>query len=326
MPRLAPVTSATLPEMSATWDSVSRSRLGRGYCDHVSALRLANAPVSFGAFELTANGGFAVPDPEQVLAAIADAGYEGTELGPPGYLGGPDVLGPRLESHGLELVAGFVPVHFADPDRTGPDLERQLLPVLDLFEAAGASRARPLLADAGPRENDAPLDAKAFALLAQGVERGAELSRSRGFEPAFHHHGGSYVQEPREIEALLEATDVNLVLDTGHLLLGGGDPARAVQDWAGRIDHVHVKDARLDVLRESASMSERWRRGAFCELGSGDVDLDAFFAALTASGYSGWLVVEQDRVLEQGASIADAAAAQQRNRRWLEQHLEPLRA
>jgi inosose dehydratase len=73
-------------------------------------------------------------------------------------------------------------------------------------------------------------------------------------------------------------------------------------------------------------MSERWRRGAFCELGSGDVDLDAFLAALMASRYNGWLVVEQDRVLEQGASIADAAAAQHRNRRWLEQHLEPLRA
>src|SRR5215210_7550654 len=127
MPRLAPVTSATLPEMSATWDSLSGSDLARGYCERVSALRLANAPVSFGAFELTAGGAFAVPDPERVLEAIADAGYEGTELGPVGYLGDAGTLPGRLDRHGLELVAGFAPVRFTDPE---PDVERQLLPVI----------------------------------------------------------------------------------------------------------------------------------------------------------------------------------------------------
>ena len=31
-------------------------------------------------------------------------------------------------------------------------------------------------------------------------------------------------------------------------------------------------------------------------LGQGDVDLPAFFAALAESGYTGWVVVEQDRI------------------------------
>lgn len=123
---------------------------------------------------------------------------------------------------------------------------------------------------------------------------------------------------------------MNLALDTGHLAIGGGDPVRAVRDWGERIDHVHVKDVRLEVLhdalRTGAGMVECWRRGAFCELGAGDVDLDSFLSALTESGYGGWLVVEQDRVLAPGEDVADAEAAQQRNRRWLEQHLEPLRA
>jgi sugar phosphate isomerase/epimerase len=34
--------------------------------------------------------------------------------------------------------------------------------------------------------------------------------------------------------------------------------------------------------------------GAFCELGTGEVDLDSFLAEL--DGYAGWLVVEQDWV------------------------------
>lgn len=281
--------------------------------------------MSFGVFELTERGEFGVPDPEAVLAAIAGAGYEGTELGPPGYLGTTTTLRERLDRHGLELVAGFVPVRFSDPARVEAELEAQLLPVLDLFEAAGANAARPVLADA-TEDSPAPLDSAAFARLADGVSRAAEISRTRGFEPVFHHHHGSHVERPPEIEALLEATDVDLVLDTGHLLLGGGDPVRALSEWGDRIDHVHLKDVKLDVTRDAQSMLDSWTRGAFCELGAGDVDLDGFLGALSASGYEGWVVVEQDRLLAPGETIEEAAAAQERNRRWLARHLEPLRA
>jgi sugar phosphate isomerase/epimerase len=37
-------------------------------------------------------------------------------------------------------------------------------------------------------------------------------------------------------------------------------------------------------------------------------------------GYDGWIVVEQDRVLEDGGEFADAAAEQARNRAWLRAH------
>ena len=41
---------------------------------------------------MTVGTDFAVPDPERILEAIAAAGYAGTDLGPPGYLGEGDVL------------------------------------------------------------------------------------------------------------------------------------------------------------------------------------------------------------------------------------------
>jgi inosose dehydratase len=270
--------------MSATWDSLSGSRPGRGYCDRVSALRVANAPVSFGAFELTATGARPLPDPDAVLGAIAEAGYEGTELGPPGYLGEAAEL-PRR--HGLELVAGFAPL---------PDLPL----VLDLLEAGGGRV--PVLADTGPRDGE---------MDTAEVQKAADLCRARGFEPAFHPHMGTRVETPAEIQVLLESTDVGLVLDTGHLLRGGGDPVRAVREWGDRVVHVHLKDVRDDV---------------FCELGSGEVDLDGVLGALRERGYEGWLVIEQDRILEPGEDIAEAAAAQARNLRWLERHVEPQRA
>jgi inosose dehydratase len=84
---------------------------------------------------------------------------------------------------------------------------------------------------------------------------------------------------------------------------------------------VHLKDARLDVVRavvaERAGALEAWRRGIFCELGAGDVDLDAFLAELARLGYEGWLCVEQDRIPRDDEPLTEAAEAQVRNREWL---------
>ena len=150
-----------------------------------------------------------------------------------------------------------------------------------------------MLADKGPRDGDVSLE---------GVAQAVELARARGFEPTFHHHLGTRVQTPARSSGCSTGSDVGLLLDTGHLTAAGGDPVRALRDWRERIDYLHLKD---------------WREGDFCELGTGDVDLEGFFAAL--DGYAGWLVVEQDWLPEPGG-FAEQAEAQVRNRRWLTAH------
>jgi inosose dehydratase len=278
-------------------------------------IRVANAPVSYGTFELTVGKTTNVPGPEEVLAAIAGAGYAGTELGPPGFLGERETLRERLDRFGLELPGGYVPLRLTDPEHRAED-EATLLRTLDLLEAGGGRAARPVLADAGtggrPR-----LDDDGWRRLAESVARAAELARARGFEPTFHHHAGTFVETPAEVERLLELTDVGLLLDTGHLAVGGGDPVQALRAWRHRIDYVHLKDVRLDVLRDSADLADAWRRGFFCELSAGDVDLQGFLAELQAGGYSGWIVVEQDWVAGPDADPATPVEAQARNRRWL---------
>jgi inosose dehydratase len=263
-------------------------------------IRVANAPVSYGAFELTVGVLPNVPSAEQVLDAIVAAGYEGTELGPLGYLGKGETLRARLDARGLELVGAFVELRFGNGDFT--ELEA-ILEVLDGF----GSKA--VLCDKGPRDGDADVE---------GVARAAERVRARGLDATFHHHMGTRVQTTAEIERLLERTDVGPLLDTGHLAAAGGDPVRALRDWRGRVNHVHVKDVRLDVLRRAASWDEAWRGGVFCELGTGDVDLEGFCAEL--AGYSGWLVVEQDWIPAPGEEPTGAIASQARNRRWLADH------
>jgi inosose dehydratase len=300
----------------------------------LSGIRVANAPCSFGAFEITVGVLPDVPDPESVLEAIARAGYDGTELGPPGYLGDRETLRERFERHGLALAGGYIPIRFSEPQHWDDDL-RALSETLDLFAAAGGSEAKAVLADAGSKERSRlpgravadrsiGLDENGWKRLAEGVARAEDLTRSRGFEPTFHHHTASFVEAPWEIERLLELTEVGLLLDTGHLALGGGEPTEALHAWGARINHVHIKDVRGDVLagviEDGADMPEAWRRGVFCELGTGDVDLDSFFGALSRLRYSGWLVVEQDMVPLSPQDVVEATAAQQRNRTWLRDH------
>src|SRR5207247_11409039 len=108
---------------------------------------------------------------------------------------------------------------------------------------------------------------------------------------------GTRIYAPCEIGKGVVLTSIGPCLDSGHLLLGGGDPVRAMLEWGQRINHLHLKDARRSVVdgivREAAPVAEIWRRQAFCRLGEGDLDVDAVLDAVRRS-YAGWIGGGQD--------------------------------
>jgi inosose dehydratase len=296
-------------------------------------IAVANAPVSYGAFEITVGVYDNVPDPLTLLDAVESAGYEGIDLGPLGYLGEGEDLAERLGKRRLSLAGGYFELPFSRPDELKEALP-SLDTLLDVFDAVpnGSLGPRPTLADAGSPERAAypgraatdrsvGLDEQGWANFADGLAAAVARCRERGYEPTFHHHTATYIEAQWEIERLLELSDVSLTLDTGHLLLGGGDPVTAVRDWGERINHVHLKDARQSILdaivADRAPVMEIWTRKAFCQLGEGDVAIDEVLGGLRDIGYSGWLVVEQDMIPAAGESVEKAAAEQARNRRYL---------
>ena len=97
-------------------------------------LWLANAPVSYGAFEITVGIDPNVPDPVALLDAVSSAGYEGIDLGPAGYLGTGDLLAGRLAERGLGLAGGYIELPFSQPTELEPALA-ELDALLDLFDA-----------------------------------------------------------------------------------------------------------------------------------------------------------------------------------------------
>jgi inosose dehydratase len=297
----------------------------------VGRIRIGNAPLSYGAFEMTIGRFPNVPEPDELLAAMSAAGYEGTELGTPGFLGEGDVLRERLERHGLALTGGWCSFRFSEPEHWDEDLV-ELSHVLDLFEAGGGTAPIPVFGDGGSEARRANpgrgaedrslgLDGVGWRRWAEGVKRAEEAAAARGFTPALHPHTSTYVEASWEIERALELTDLGLVADPGHLLVGGADPLEALRAWGDRVVYVHAKDARLDVVRRAiadrADMLEAWRRGIFCELGAGDANLEYFFSELERIGYTGWVAVEQDRIPRPDEQLSEAVEAQIRNRRWL---------
>jgi inosose dehydratase len=271
-----------------------------------------------------------------LLDHVSRAGYAGTDLGPVGYLGTGAELSERLHSRNLGLAGGYLELPFSEPDQLR-DAMSGLEELLDIFDAVGADEhppPRPTLADAGsPQRAALPgraaidpsvgFDDAAWARFAEGVRHVVARCRERGYEPTFHHHTATYIEAQWEIERMLELTDVGLCLDTGHLLLGRGDPVTAVREWGSRINQVHIKDARLDVLEaivaEAAPVEAIWRRRAFCRLGEGDVDIDGVLEGLKALGYKGWLVVEQDIIPDPSEPLDQAATEQRANREYLRQ-------
>lgn len=301
-----------------------------------SPLRVASAPVSFGVDEILVDDAW-MPAPDDMLDWMVDIGFEGTELGSPGYMGDADQVHERLTRRKLELVGAFIPQHFSRAEKADEDLVslRDSLAVMAGGSPVG-SRPFAVLSDHfdepdrrafSGRIQDHPetwLSAARFDTLIDNLHRAAEVCRSAGFEPVLHPHAGTYVETADEIARVMDRIDpsiVGLCLDTGHFRFGGADPTQSVHDYHELIRHVHIKDCRTAVMdevkAEGKGLDEALGRGVFCQLGLGDSRIDDVIAALRSYDYAGWLVIEQDQALRSSDTPESVAAGQRANREYL---------
>jgi len=261
-------------------------------------MKIAGAPISWGVCEVP-GWGYQM-DPSRVLAEMRQVGLEATEFGPQGWLPvAPAERAEALRLYGLGAVGAFVPVvlHDADHDPL-PAVRREL----DSFEAAGGD-VLVLAANSGRAGYDErpALDEKGWGTMFANLDRLTELAASRGVKATLHPHVGTMVERKGEVLRVLEGSKIPLCLDTGHLLIGGMDPAELVATYADRVNHVHAKDVRVDLAKRVQSgeltYTEAVRAGIYTPLGQGDVDLAAIVGALDKAGFDGWYVLEQDTIL-----------------------------
>jgi inosose dehydratase len=297
----------------------------------LSKIKVANAPCSWGALEFELSGkskGY-----QRVLDEMQRSGYAGTELGDWGFMPvEPAKLRVELQTRNLEMLAAFVPVDLAHSDAHTDGVERAVQ-AAELLSAVSASPFIVLSDDncknTSRFENAgritrklAMTDRQWFDFISGTHKVAREVLRRTGVRTVFHHHCAGFIETPWEINRFLSATDPDLVglcLDTGHYAFGGGDALDGVRRHADRIQHVHFKDC--DPRIAARAREEGWdyfksvNSGIFCELGKGSVPFDAITDELRASGYEGWIVVEQDVLPGMGTPLQSAT----RNREYLNQ-------
>jgi inosose dehydratase len=261
--------------------------------------RIAGAPISWGVCEVP-DWGYQL-EAGTVLDQMRELGLAATEFGPDGFLEvAPAAKAEQLASYGLRAVGGFLPVLLHDP---GHDPMPEVNRFIDSCVACGAG-VMVLAAYTGVDGYDArpELDDAGWATLVGNLDRIADHAATRGVVAALHPHVGTMVESGEETERVISGSHVGLCIDTGHLLVGGGDPVAITAAHPQRVVHVHLKDvdAALAARVRSGEITfgAAVRDGMFRPLGAGDVDIAAMVRTLEASGYAGWYVLEQDVVLD----------------------------
>ncbi len=183
--------------------------------------------------------------------------------------------------------------------------------VKELIVADDEDPSRAAHAGRIPKDGSMGWSAAEWATALQTLEIIAQrVKEEHGLSVVVHHHAGTFLETPEEIDRMLEGTKpelVNLLLDTGHAVYGGCDPVDIATRHGPRVKYVHLKDAdaaQLQHVRTSdISMQDAWKRGIFCALGEGVVDFKGVVGALARRDYDGWMIVEQDVVPDQNGRL-----------------------
>ncbi len=267
------------------------------------AIRLGIAPIGWSNDDLPELGGDITL--EQCLREARQAGYSGVEKGGK-FPMDPKILKPLMQDHALELVSGWFSGRLLEV--TVEEEKSRIKEQLALYQAMGC----PVMVYAEtvgtvqglietPVSQRPKLKRDDIRRYGEKLTKFAEFLEAEHCPMTFHHHMGTVIEIEEEIDLLMENTDVavGLLLDTGHLTFAGGDVTGTTERWGKRINHVHTKDIRKDVLKklkaEDWSFLKGVLEGVFTVPGDGSIDFGAFMKSLKAIDYAGWVVIEAEQ-------------------------------
>jgi len=269
-------------------------------------IKVGNAPCSWG---VEFAGDPRNPSWQTVLSECAQAGYQGIELGPIGFMPeDPVELAEALAQHKLEMMAGvlYQPFHDASAfddlmdkaHRTARALNAHGAKHLVLIDSISERRA-----PAAGRPNEAvKMDSAEWSAFVERIRTVAKLgTQEYGLTVSIHSHSAGFIDYLPELEQLLNEIDskhLKLCVDTGHQTYAGFDPVDFMTRHFDRLAYVHFKDidpnVKADVIRNRTGFYDACGQGIFCNLGKGEVNFNAVKQLLTDRGYDGWITVEQD--------------------------------
>ena len=245
---------------------------------------------------------------EQILRqAGPEIGFDGIENGHR-WPDDPQALKSLLADYGLRFISGWystelltrsVAAEIAAVQPHLAKLKANGCRVCIVCECSNTVHGR-----ADVAVNDRPrLSAEEMAAFGARIEAFAAYLAGEGVTLAYHHHMGTVVESPEEIDAFMAATGpaTHLLFDAGHCTFGGGDPEAVLRRHAPRVAHFHAKNIRRPVTErvraEGLSFLQAVMAGAFTVPGDpeGAIDFVPLLRILAEADYDGWLVIEAEQ-------------------------------
>lgn len=185
--------------------------------------------------------------------------------------------------------------NFIDPGEIPKTIADHVAFARDLLQPLGSDHWK---VNMGRRPPGGPTDDQ-LKRLANTLNEIGRQTIAMGIRLAPHPHIWGPLERERDMRRAMELTDpkyVWMTADTGHLVLGGGDPAQIINDYFPRIAEVHLKDTYAKYRGNTSTPTEEEHRVAsvYHNLGGGGVDFPAVFKVLRDRHYKGWAIFDLD--------------------------------
>ena len=266
---------------------------------------------------------------QQCLSEMALAGYQGCEMGGQ-YPKDIETLRKALELRNLQICNSWFSTWLVEAPLN--KTMEAYLPYLRFLQRLGAKVIGCSEQSGSTQGCSTPMyghrpqwNAQQWRTLTQGYTQLAQVAEDHGMRVCLHHHMGTGIQTPAEIDRFLDATpdSVSLLFDSGHIYASEGTQ-QAVEEvlkkTLPRVAHIHLKDCRAqviaDVKADNRSFLAAVKGGIFTVPGDGVIDFKPLFAEIDRSDYRGWMVVEA----EQDPALANPLEYAMKARAYLREH------
>ncbi|TDO93956.1 2-keto-myo-inositol dehydratase [Halanaerobium saccharolyticum] len=245
---------------------------------------------------------------EQCVSEMALAGFTGSEVGNK-YPTDPEELKSKLDIRGIQICNAWFSTFFAagKKEKTIEKFRehRDFLHEMGA-EVIGCSEQSYSIQglDKAIFEEKPEFSQGEWEKIAEGYNQLAELAAEKGMKVSLHHHMGTGVQTPAEVDKFMEMTndDVYLLFDSGHIYYSEGTQEAVenlLEKYVDQIAHVHLKDVRNEVVKEvkekGLSFLDGVKMGTFTIPGDGAIKFEPLFETLEEADYEGWMVVEAEQ-------------------------------
>jgi len=266
-------------------------------------IKLGIAPIAWSNDDMPELGGDTPI--EQCLEEASSAGFTGIELGGK-FPRNPGITNFLLNKYKLKMPGGWygslLRTRSAEDEWVAMQDHLNLLKLVnaDVFVFADVSGS--IQGDQTKKLSTRPtMEDDEFAEYCKKINDISNRLNDEGIPMSYHEHMGTIIQTENDVDRFMNNTNQNtfLLYDTGHLLFAEANYERVLRNYISKINHVHCKDIRQNILKNSLkndlSFRESFLDGVFTVPGDGCIDYEPLFKILHENNYDKWLIIEAEQ-------------------------------